>query len=266
MKKNEDFIVVTGAAKGLGLEISKQAIESGYNVIGIGRSKSKEFSSFPENQRHFIEFDLYETGKIPKLVTEIVTMTECAPFALVNNAATGMDGLLATQHASDINRILTLNLEAPITLTKYLVRKMIKQRRGRIVNISSIIAQTGFSGLSVYGATKHAVSSLTENLRIEFERYGIKVSEINPWFTETPILDAEAVTTGAKSQLDREFVNQKTKVYPVEKVVSSVWSAYDSSRIHHPVGFEAKFASFFMRHLPSLIRGLSKKLFKDSFI
>ena len=83
---------------------------------------------------------------------------------------------------------------------------------------------------------------------------------------QTPILDAEAVTTGAKSQLDREFVNQKTKVYPVEKVVSSVWSAYDSSRIHHPVGFEAKFASFFMRHLPSLIRSLSKKLFRDSFI
>ena len=185
MKKNEDFIVITGAAKGLGLEISKQAIESGYNVIGIGRSKSKEFSSFPENQRYFIEFDLYEIGKIPKLVTEIVTMTECAPFALVNNAATGMDGLLATQHASDINRILTLNLEAPITLTKYLVRKMIKQRRGRIVNISSIIAQTGFSGLSVYGATKGGLEGFTRSLSREVGKAGITVNCVAPGFMET---------------------------------------------------------------------------------
>ena len=185
MKKNEDFIVITGAAKGLGLEISKQAIESGYNVIGIGRSKSKEFSSFPENQRHFIEFDLYETGKIPKLVTEIVTITECAPFALINNAATGMDGLLATQHASDINRILTLNLEAPITLTKYLVRKMIKQRRGRIVNISSIIAQTGFSGLSVYGATKGGIEGFTRSLSREVGKAGITVNCVAPGFMET---------------------------------------------------------------------------------
>ena len=86
-----------------------------------------------------------------------------------------------------------------------------------LLNTSSVAGLITAPGISVYGATKHAVSSLTENLRIEFERYGIKVSEINPWFTETPILDAEAVTTGAKSQLDREFVNQKTKVYPVEK-------------------------------------------------
>ena len=185
MKKNEDFIVVTGAAKGLGLEISKQAIESGYNVIGIGRSKSKEFSSFPENQRDFIEFDLYETAKIPKLVTEIVTITESPPFALVNNAATGMDGLLATQHASDINRILTLNLEAPITLTKYLVRKMIKQRRGRIVNISSIIAQTGFSGLSVYGATKGGLEGFTRSLSREVGKAGITVNCVAPGFMET---------------------------------------------------------------------------------
>ena len=69
-----------------------------------------------------------------------------------------------------------------------------------------------------------------------------------------------------ESPWDRDFVNERTKIYPVEEVASSVWHSYSNKKIHNPLGFEGKFASFFMRHLPSLIRGLSKKLFKDSFI
>lgn len=185
MKNNEKVVVVTGAAKGLGLAISRQAVEAGYSVIGVGRTESLDFSSLPTNQREFIEFDLCCLEKITDLVNQIMNVSGSVPYALINNAATGLDGLLATQHGSEINKLITLNLEAPILLTKYLTRRMIKNRRGRVVNISSIIAQTGFSGLAVYGATKAGLEGFTRSLSRELGRVGITVNCVAPGFMET---------------------------------------------------------------------------------
>ena len=98
MKNAETCVVVTGAAKGLGLAIARQAIEAGYSVIGVGRTESVEFRSLPIDQREFIEFDLYNLEKISDLVSQIVDVADGVPYALINNAATGLDGLLATQH------------------------------------------------------------------------------------------------------------------------------------------------------------------------
>ena len=185
MKNAEMCVVVTGAAKGLGLAISRQAVEAGYNVIGIGRTVSLEFRSLPMAQREFIEFDLYNLEKINDLISQIVDVAGGVPYALINNAATGLDGLLATQHNTDIRKVITLNLEAPMLLTKYLTRRMIKHRRGRVVNISSIIAQTGFSGLSIYGATKAGLEGFTRSLSRELGRVGITVNCVAPGFMET---------------------------------------------------------------------------------
>ena len=103
-------------------------------------------------------------------------------------------------------------------------------------------------------------------MRIEFERYNIRVSEINPWFTDTPILEAKQVSESMESPWDKDFVNERTKIYPVEKVANAVWHSYTNKRIHNPLGFEGKFASFFMNLCPSLIRFLSKRMFKDTFL
>ena len=178
-------VVITGAAKGLGLAISKQAVEAGFEVIGVGRNESVAFNSLPSSQSKFIEFDLCNLEEISDLATKIIDIAGGAPYALINNAATGLDGLLATQHSSEISKVLSLNLEAPILLTKYLTRRMIKFRRGRVVNISSITAQTGFSGLSVYGATKAGLEGFTRSLSRELGRVGITVNCVAPGFMET---------------------------------------------------------------------------------
>ena len=185
MKKNETCVVITGAAKGLGLAISKEVIEAGYTVIGVGRTESLEFRSLPTEKREFIEFDLYNLENISDLVNQIINISGDVPYALINNAATGLDGLLATQHSSEISKVISLNLEAPILLTKYLTRRMIKHRRGRVINISSIIAETGFSGLSVYGATKAGLEGFSRSLSRELGRVGITVNCVAPGFMET---------------------------------------------------------------------------------
>ena len=186
MKHNKNnLVIVTGANKGLGLAISKRLDKSNYDILGIGRHRSKEFDKLNNNKNFFIEFDLLEINKIPKLVNQILAKTKKVPYGLINNAGIGLDGVLATQHASDISKILKLNLEAPITLSKYIVRHMIKERKGRIINISSIIAKTGFNGLAVYGASKAGLEGFTRSLAREVGRFNITVNAVAPGYMLT---------------------------------------------------------------------------------
>ena len=95
------------------------------------------------------KLDLEEIDKIPSLIN--IINSEYGPiYGLVNNAGIGLDGLLATQHQKDIKKILTINLEAPIILSKYACRSMLSKKEGRIINITSIIAKTGYNGLSLF--------------------------------------------------------------------------------------------------------------------
>ena len=106
-------------------------------------------------------------------------------YGVINNAGIGLDGLLATQHVTDISKILKINLEAPILLTKYACRSMLKRREGRIINVSSIIASTGFNGLSVYAASKSGLEGFTRSLSRELGRVNVTVNCIAPGYMET---------------------------------------------------------------------------------
>jgi 3-oxoacyl-[acyl-carrier protein] reductase len=184
-RASRDVVIVTGAARGLGLAISETLIASGYYVIGIGRSVTKEFRELSQEHCRFYEYDLTNISGMADLVHLVATESPAPIYALVNNAGVGLDGVLATQHASDISMVLKLNLEAPITLTKYVIRQMLRQRRGRIVNISSIIAHTGFSGLAVYGASKAGLEGFTRSLAREVGRAGITVNCVAPGYMLT---------------------------------------------------------------------------------
>jgi 3-oxoacyl-[acyl-carrier protein] reductase len=185
-------ILLTGAGRGLGLSISRQLVDAGYRVVGISRSLTPEYQALINNRgagvAHFLTFDLADLEGIPGLVKDVTT--EFGPlYGLVNNAGIGLDGLLNTMHRTDISKVLTVNLEAPITLTKYASRSMLARREGRIVNISSIIAQTGFSGLSVYAATKAGLEGFSRALARELGRVSITVNCVAPGFLETAMTE-----------------------------------------------------------------------------
>ena len=181
-------ILVTGAFKGLGLEISRRLIKDGFKVLGIGRRVSSDFTDLISNEGKalgdFRKFDLNELDKIPLLINDIVK--EHGPlYGLVNNAALGVDGVLATLHQNDITKALRVNLEAPILMAKFACRSMLPRREGRIINISSIIASTGFNGLSVYGASKSGLDGFTRSLARELGRANITVNCVAPGFMAT---------------------------------------------------------------------------------
>ena len=180
-------VLVTGATRGLGLEIARLAARDGYTVIAVGRHLSDELAELiaaAESRVLFEAFDFSRIADIRQWASSICKQYG-RPWGLVNNAAIGTDGVLATMHEKDIGQVLQVNLEAPIVLSKYLSRPMLLNGAGRIINVSSIMADTGFSGLSVYGATKAGLIGFTKALSRELGKAGITVNALCPGYMET---------------------------------------------------------------------------------
>jgi 3-oxoacyl-[acyl-carrier protein] reductase len=184
MKK---VVVVTGATRGLGLAIASQCITDGYMVIAVGRIMSGQLVSLLQKYADQIVFERYDFSDTHGIHSFAVSLVKRygRPWGLVNNAAIGTDGILATLHEKDIANLIRINIEAPVLLTKYLLRSMLLNRCGRIINVSSIIASTGFNGLSVYGATKGALAGFTKSLAREVGKANITVNTLAPGFMET---------------------------------------------------------------------------------
>jgi 3-oxoacyl-[acyl-carrier protein] reductase len=184
-------VLVTGASRGLGLGIARNLVAAGYCVIALARKQNKELTAAIADAKrgkhgalHFVSFDLGRIEDIPNLVKSL--RGEFGPlFGLVNNAALGLDGVLATMHNSQIEEQVRVNTLSPIVLSKYVVRSMMSERAGRIVNVASIIGFTGYSGLSVYAATKASMLGFTRSLAREVGRLGITVNAVAPGFLDT---------------------------------------------------------------------------------
>lgn len=181
------MVIVTGGSKGLGLSITKQLLNDGYTVISGSRTETESLSALMAkhpNQLFYKKIDLADIDSIHPWFNEILKY-HGTPFGLINNAAIGTDGVLATMHESQILDLIKVNLTAPIVLSKYVGRSFLKRRSGRIINISSIIANTGYSGLSVYAATKAGLIGFTKSLSREMGKYNITVNAICPGYMET---------------------------------------------------------------------------------
>lgn len=186
-------VVVTGGSRGIGLAISRRLAAVGYNVIAVARRESDELRAAigdivkqGRGGLHFRAFDLSEVDAIPAFIKQVRDEFG-AIYGLINNAGIGPEGLLATQHNTEIEALVRLNVLSPIILTKYVVRQMMADGAGRIINMSSIIATTGYNGLSVYGATKAAATGFTRSLAREVGKLGITVNAIAPGFVDTEL-------------------------------------------------------------------------------
>jgi len=179
-------VLVTGGSRGLA--IAKQLAGAGYGVTAVARRASKEVTAAiadvgraGQGTLQFVPFDLGNIEQIPDLVRK-----EVGPlYGLVNNAALGTDGVLATMHNSQIEELVRVNTLSPLVLTKYVARAMMADGAGRIVNVASIVGFTGYSGLSVYAATKAAMLGFTRSLAREVGRLGITVNAVAPGFLDT---------------------------------------------------------------------------------
>jgi 3-oxoacyl-[acyl-carrier protein] reductase len=184
-------VIVTGGSRGLGLATGRVLAAAGYRVIAVARTLSPELTAAGEAATAAasgaIEFracDLAELDHIPQFVRQL--RNDFGPiYGLINNAGLGTSGLLSNMRDRDIQRLIQLNTLSPIIFSKYVVRSMMTQREGRIINIASIVAFTGYSGLSVYSATKSSLIGFTRSLAREVGQLGITVNALAPGFIST---------------------------------------------------------------------------------
>lgn len=187
MNTKHKAVIVSGAGKGLGLEITKQLLEQEYKVIAVSRTHTSGIQKLENqyvNNIAFYAFDFMQLDDISALVKTIVS-AHGRPFGLINNAAIGNDGVLGTMHEQDISKIIRINIEAPILMSKYVSRSMLLNKQGRIINVGSIIGSTGFSGLSVYAASKAAMQGFTKSLARELGKANITVNTLAPGYMQT---------------------------------------------------------------------------------
>lgn len=184
-------VIVTGASRGLGLGIAGRLCASGYRVIAVARRETdalirmrNDMAGKSAASLDFRAFDLGDIAEIPNFV-RVIKEDFGEIYGLVNNAATGTSGILANTQNKKIEYTVRINTLSPILLTKYVVRVMMGADGGRIVNISSIISATGFSGLSVYAATKASLVGFTRSLAREVGPLNITVNAVAPGFVDS---------------------------------------------------------------------------------
>jgi 3-oxoacyl-[acyl-carrier protein] reductase len=184
-------VIVTGASRGLGLGIATTLAAGGYQVVAVARTQSAALgaaiaraSDAGGGAIQFRALDLLQTQAIPAFVTAL--RKEFGPlYGLVNNAGLGSSGVLAMMRDEQLETLVRLNTISPMLLTKYVVRSMMSARTGRIVNMASVVASTGYHGLSVYAATKASLIGFTRSLAREVGPLGITVNALAPGFVDT---------------------------------------------------------------------------------
>lgn len=216
------LVLVTGATRGLGLAIAERLLQSEYRVVATGRAETASLQKLGKahpDRMHFASFDLSATHDIGDFVRNIVR-NHGPLYGLINNAAMGLDGVLATMHDSQIEEMVRVNVLASVLMAKYASRSMLSRRCGRIIQIASIIANTGFNGLAAYGATKAAMIGLTKSLARELGPAGITVNAVSPGYMATQM------TQG----MDDETLRKIERRSPLSRLV-------DPSEVASAVGF-----------------------------
>ncbi len=189
-----DVALVTGASRGIGREIGFTLARAGAKVIGTsttaeGASKlSAELASQGYNG-HGAVLDVGDPASIDALMGELETAGEL-PTILVNNAAITRDTLLLRMKPEDWDQVIATNLTSVFRLSKACLRHMMKQRHGRIVNLTSIVGLTGNPGQANYSAAKAGLLGFTKSLAREVASRGITVNAVAPGFIDTDMTRA----------------------------------------------------------------------------
>ena len=178
-------ILVTGASGGIGREIVKKFISLEGTVVATGTNLERLDllkKDFPNV--NVVKFDISEHSKIEEFIDNVFTQLSGLDI-LINNAGTNMDNISLRMKEEEWKKVIDINLTSTFLLSKYAIKKMLKNKYGRIVNISSVVGHTGNIGQANYTASKAGVVAMSKSLALEYGKKNINVNCVSPGFIKT---------------------------------------------------------------------------------
>jgi 3-oxoacyl-[acyl-carrier protein] reductase len=214
-----DIALVTGASRGIGQAIARALAGAGAKVIGTATSEAgaQGISSWLGSNGRGVVLDVGSAASIEALLADLDARNEM-PTILVNNAAITRDNLLLRMKPDDWDVVITTNLTSVFRLSKACLRRMMKERRGRIVSLTSIVGLTGNAGQANYAAAKAGILGFTKSLAKEIASRGVTVNAVAPGFIDTDM--TRALDEGQRAALTSQV--PMARLGSVEDIAAAV--------------------------------------------
>ena len=186
----EKNIIVTGASGGIGNSIIKKLSEAGANILASGTriEKLNELKKKFENIK-ILKFDISQQNKIEEFIENSAKELGGSLDCVVNNAGITQDNLAIRMSLEEWQKVIDINLTSTFLMSKFAIKKMLKNKSGKIVNITSVVGHTGNLGQANYTASKAGIIAMSKSLAVEYAKKNINVNCISPGFIKTAMTE-----------------------------------------------------------------------------
>ena len=183
-------IIVTGASGGIGNAIIKKLNEAGSNILASGTriEKLEELKKKYEKIK-ILKFDISQSEKIEEFIENATNELGGSLDGIINNAGITQDNLAIRMSLDEWQKVININLTSTFLLSKFAIKKMLKNKSGKIVNITSVVGHTGNLGQANYTASKAGIVAMSKSLAIEYAKKNININCISPGFIKTAMTD-----------------------------------------------------------------------------
>ena len=187
---NKKNIIVTGATGGIGNSIIKKLSETGANIIASGTKVHKlEELKKRFNNLKILPFDISQNDKVENFIEQASEELGGNLYCIINNAGVTNDNLAIRMSLNEWKNVIDLNLTSTFLMCKYAIKKMLKNKKGKIVNITSVVGHTGNIGQSNYTASKAGIIAMSKSLALEYAKKNININCISPGFIKTAMTE-----------------------------------------------------------------------------
>ena len=183
-------IIVTGASGGIGNSIIKKLNEAGANILASG-TRIEKLEELKKNFKNIkiLKFDISQSDKIEEFIENATKELGGSLDGIVNNAGITQDNLAIRMSLDEWQKVININLTSTFLMSKFAIKKMLKNKSGKIVNITSVVGHTGNLGQANYTASKAGIIAMSKSLAIEYAKKNINVNCISPGFIKTAMTD-----------------------------------------------------------------------------
>ena len=183
-------IIVTGASGGIGNSIIKKLIRAGANILASGtRIEKLEVLKKNYEKIKILKFDISQSEKIEEFIENATNELGGSLDGIINNAGITQDNLAIRMSLEEWQKVININLTSTFLLSKFAIKKMLKNKSGKIVNITSVVGHTGNLGQANYTASKAGIVAMSKSLAIEYAKKNININCISPGFIKTAMTD-----------------------------------------------------------------------------